>query len=196
MNANSLVNLLINSLSSDTNSTDSNLFLWDVLDPVFRLALLNQKQVQFDFSNIKNDTSSILWENLDSSIQNFLLNQRESLLNLTFSQWSWVKPNTKYANSNLLLFLSKQAIQNVQNLMFYLNQIEFRTLLNSTLLQENISKISPNFSNSNFTIQNYLTNFYSDLISYLAPGKNNAQYKVYQKAISKLNSFYKSLYSS
>ena len=63
------VNLILSSLNYESNTTDDVRYLWDILDPLFRLALLNQTQVQqqYDFyvnQEITNNVSSIMWASL------------------------------------------------------------------------------------------------------------------------------------
>ncbi len=148
------------------NSTQNDVrYLWDVLDPLFRLALLNQTQVKdlgFDVAQeLSNNLSSIMWNYLSTDITTFLDNQRENILNLTFAQWNWVDSSNKYANLKLLTFMPNKIVKNFQKIMDYLNLIAFSSKIDITTLKNNLQATSePSSSNGQYLAQAFLDRFF------------------------------------
>ena len=215
------VNTILSIVNYENTTTNDVRYLWDVLDPLFKLALLNQSQVKdfgFDVTQkVNNNVSSILWSSLNADIASFLDNQRESILNLTFEQWNWVDSNSKYADSVLLTFMPKKIVKNFQKIMSYLNYIAFSSKIDITALKSNFLNASQSSSsNGQYLAQAFLDRFSCELFSSFHiynlkfyslksffeiftslftsyKGNQKGAYAIITKAFQKLNQLYRSI---
>lgn len=197
----STVNLILDSAPNDNSVTDDIEYLWDVLDPLYRIALLNQTQLK-PFLNVidllTQDSQLTKWDTLISDVQTFLLNQRADVLNITFLDWSWCDANNRYAQTKMFTFLPKKIIQISPKIIDILNLIEFRTKVNITLLEQKLqerSGLANDDPNNQYIVEAFFDNFYQIFKSWFDPNsKQKAAYSVYSKAVNKINLFYKSIY--
>lgn len=198
------VSMILNSASG--SPSDNVKLLWDVLDPVYRIALLNQTGVKPLGFNVDTDLakniSALKWNSLNTDVQNFLYNQRESVLNLTFYEWSWCSKSSRYANVTLFSFLSKSIINTIPSLVGILNQIAFDTNVDLTGLENNLINEYPltyDDPNGQYLVQAFLDSFwqiYSSWFSNYKGSRLKGAYSVYTNAVNRLNRFYKTLYLS
>lgn len=115
--------------------------LWDLIDPLVRLVLLNQTQVQSIWNATKNliqKKSFLEWANLPNEVKQFLLEQHKQnlYLNITFNEWGWVKSDSFFASANLFSLLSTEQISQVDAVKCSLAKLSFDLLVNTTAVKE------------------------------------------------------------
>jgi len=86
---------------------------------------------------MKNKTK-LEWEYIPTEVRTFLLEQsnQRNYLNLTFSQWGWVRPDSCFALMNLYSLLSQEQIDVVPMVESILSQLKFNQMINTTAIKE------------------------------------------------------------
>jgi hypothetical protein len=170
--------------------------LWNLIDPLVRLALLNQTQVQKFWKvteNLSENKNKLDWMELPDDVRNFLINQfkENQYLNITFNEWGWGKFDSNFASSNLYALLSQEQIDVIPQIESIINKISFDQLINTTTIKDKFyshHRILINLkNNANFMMD--LPYFDFPLGEFTVSSTQPSIYAVYSQGLGNLISF-------
>lgn len=170
--------------------------LWNLIDPLVRLALLNQTQVQQLWNateSLSKNKTKLEWASLPDDVKSFLLEQSKQniFLNLTFAQWGWVALDSCFATNELNTLLTDEQINIIPAVQSILNRLSFDQLINTTAVKTSLyshHRILMNFEN-NESFEMDLPYFDFPLREFTASLKQPTVYAVYSQGLGNLITF-------
>lgn len=150
-------------------------FLWDVLNPIQKIILLNQSAIlvseQWNVAqefHISRD--NIKWNLLPLNVQLVLLSEQSQqvFFNQTFQEWGWVEATSPFSNYTLLSLLTDEGQAFFNNVLEQMKGLTFNTVLNLKLVYK---------SKKGNCVARFVKHLHKSYIFYLKPEYKNYHHK-------------------